>query len=426
MPLGYRIPALRSERWRLVIDPRLHEYEHGRISRVFERSRGRHAQLDVPWRDSEAGKASFSLNVQGCRGLFAAMVLVHHVQHSGLGSGAFWSNPVSMFYFMGFQYAVELFFCISGYVISVPLTQASSAQKFLGDRLLRLMPVFLVIHLLLFTLGPVFQAQLFVDVGFWAWCKLFVTNLLLLPGVFHFPAVQPQAWSLSYEMLCYVLGAIYYFHGHRIARTPRLVLTTFVLVLLFNRYPRAIFFSIGVIARHAEPLLRRQRWSRVSPLVYLVLMLTCWQSIDYLSGMGAIDHMRLVDWLFDGRIVLAIAAYAAGLAFFVSMLRDEGVFGRVMRSRVFQHLGVISYSFYLWHPLIMFGVKRALRSVVLPYTGDVWGKTLFFLVSAGMSLMAAHVSYRLIEQRLTSYLKSRFAAPDLDVEPLRLVADAGE
>jgi peptidoglycan/LPS O-acetylase OafA/YrhL len=384
--------------------------------------------MRTQWGDVDVARTGFNLNVQGCRGLFACMVLVHHVQNSGLGSGAFWANSVSQFYFMGFQYAVELFFGISGYVIAVPLAQAKSARSFLGDRLLRLMPLFMMIHLLLFTLGPIFHAKLFVDADLWTWCTLFVTNTLLLPGIFDLPIVQPQAWSLSYEMLYYVLAATYYFYLRRLDRLPRIVLTTVVLVWLFDRYPRSIFFSIGVIARQVEPWLWQrpsyQRFNRVSPVVYLLLMLTCWRGIDFISGVGAIDHMRMLDWLADIRIVLAFAAYGGGLAFFVTMLHDDGAFGRAMQSRLFQYLGTISYSFYLWHPLIMYGVKRILRNIVLPHVGDAWGKTLLFVCAMASSLVAAHLSYLFIEQKFARKAKAFFATPAAQPRQMPMVAEA--
>ena len=51
-------------------------------------------------------------------------------------------------------HGVELFFMISGFLIPASLVRHASVGKFFYDRALRILPVFVVLHLVLFVAGP--------------------------------------------------------------------------------------------------------------------------------------------------------------------------------------------------------------------------------------------------------------------------------
>jgi peptidoglycan/LPS O-acetylase OafA/YrhL len=360
----------------------------------------------------------FNTNIQGSRGLFAFLVLVSHVENSGLnGGGPGWLH----FALSSFQYGVELFFCISGYVITMSLMRAPSAGRFLLDRALRIMPVFLTLQVILFAVGTTFiHEHLFAVMHGWSLVWLLVADSLLLPGIFPIPAVQEAAWSLSYEFAFYLLVCVYWFAGWRLKKWQRIAIAAIAVTVFVDIYPRAIFFSVGVITyvMQAGAVSRwgNRPWTRLSPFAYLCVMLFSWRMIRYLSNGLQIDGMMLHQWLGDVRIFWAVVAYVSGLLFFVTMYHDQGIYGRLMRTRVFQWMGSISYSFYLWHPIVMFATKRFLVNSLLPIIGDGWGQLAFFLLSLPIAMVAAHASYILIERHLTKWVKSRLSARAIPVQ----------
>lgn len=370
--------------------------------------------------------AKFNANVHGCRGLFASLVFVHHVSHSSFGTtplyGAAWDYPPIDYLLESFQYGVELFFCISGYVISMSLVNATGAAAFVRDQVLRIMPVFLVIHFLLFAAGPLLTDKGFVRSGLGHYAWVFVANMMLLPGLFDLPLIQPAAWSLSYEMAFYAIAAMTYF-SLRNGRTPRsLVITLAVLggIIMIDLYPRALFFSLGVFAFLLDERLAafRPRAPRLwTPLPYLIAFLLCWYMIDRLSG-RPIEEVMVHQMAGDVRLPVLVAAYILAGLFFFSVLHDEGWFGGVLKSRPLQYMGTISYSFYLWHSVIMYVTKRMIVHDLLPLTGAGWGKTLFFWLSLPVALGVSHLSYRLVEQRLTRAIRRHVLRP-------RTASDAG-
>jgi peptidoglycan/LPS O-acetylase OafA/YrhL len=76
---------------------------------------------------------------------------------------------------------------------------------------------------------------------------------------------------------------------------------------------------------------------------------------------------------------------------------------RFLESRAFQFLGQISYSFYLWHALVMSLVKRPVLALVVPRFGVAWGFALFCALSSSLSIAIAWASWSVFEVRLARF-----------------------
>src|ERR1700677_3146056 len=96
--------------------------------------------------------------VQGLRGIAAATVLAVHLYDMPKGGVYDIANPgflppiwpwLQSIMNVG-GHGVELFFMISGFLIPASLVRHGSFWKFIRDRVMRIMPVFGVLHLLLF------------------------------------------------------------------------------------------------------------------------------------------------------------------------------------------------------------------------------------------------------------------------------------
>src|ERR1700742_3543526 len=90
--------------------------------------------------------------IHGLRGFSTLAVFVYHVYGMGTLWG-FWPaalNPVAPFFAAG-KHGVEIFFIISGYLITGSLIRHASAAKFLVDRAIRILPVLMTIQQIVFA-----------------------------------------------------------------------------------------------------------------------------------------------------------------------------------------------------------------------------------------------------------------------------------
>lgn len=347
----------------------------------------------------------FSRNVNGFRGLCVSLVFLHHVAHSGLPPGA---DPESLWQlalqdlFMSFGYGVELFFMISGYVIVQSLRRHASVGGFLADRALRIFPVWLPLGL---AVGVACIAT--GKLGFVAsepawWLPVVLANLALLPPLLPLPLVHPASWSLSYEWLFYLACAALALWWRSAAR-PRVVLVVWFILAawLMAAIPRSLFFLPGValaLAPAAFVPLQRATWLGA---VSLLVMLASWYSTGIFAAQFGTPLWSVIA---AGHGLAVLVALMAGTHVFACVAAPDDAGWPVLRSRAAQHLGRISYSFYLVHPVAMAVVKP----IVVRTVPEGWPATFAFLVaSALLSWALAYASWALLEQRLARWIKAR-------------------
>ena len=348
----------------------------------------------------------FNQNVHGARGLFAFTVFIFHVVNSGLSTFAPLSSPLGFFLTSVAEYGVELFFCISGYVIAGTLRRARSPLVFIEDRAIRVYPVLWASVLVIVALGLATRTHGFEGE---TWGRLLVqvpANLLALPGILPMDNIHPAAWSLSYELTFYLFCAICWEMRRRFGPGVYWLMVPAASVLIAC-YPRGVFLLAGMLVAEGWPrtgvLLRLTR----HPLPLTVLFLLCWRAIQSLSAPQHIIATTMVEWAGDGRLPLALLGFGAATLGFRGIVAGHGIFGAFLRSRPLQYLGTISYSFYLWHPIVMSGVKTSLLHVHVLQASGVWAQTLFFVAALPPALAVSHLSERLLERRFAAWMRRR-------------------
>ncbi|GGF26205.1 acyltransferase [Aliidongia dinghuensis] len=340
---------------------------------------------------------AYNRNLNGLRGLCAFLVFVRHVW-AGPRLEGWWGDALPHaatwdFLFNSLQCAVEIFFMISGFLITASLLRAPSAGHFLLNRVLRIYPVFLATHLVLFALGPALHYKLLDGVDAAEWSRLFATNILLLPGVFDLPLVQTNAWSLSYEAAFYGFAVIAAVLGRQLPRQPQLIVVALATAGICFFYPRAVFFGGGAVVYllgERAVALGRSRW--LAPALLLPLLFLLLQASIEAAPAG----MRLGYGL----------GFFLGIAVFAALVHGTGGVARFLARRPMQYLGNISYSFYLWHPFAYFAGKKIVRAFAsgLP---PLLQLALLFVIALPLALALSHASWRLIERRATGLLRRR-------------------
>ncbi len=204
------------------------------------------AFLTAPIPENRKG---FNPHIHGLRGLAALMVFIFHIYHMSEKEG-FWPSSLDFMApgFLALSSGVEIFFMISGFLIIASLIRHRSTGRFLLDRAIRIYPVFLFIHILIFSVGPFIGYKWMADISLFEWARHFISNVLFIPGVIKdLPLAQLNAWTLSYEAFFYVTAGSLYWAGTRVKWPVWWRISCFALIaaICFWR-PLCLFFIAGI------------------------------------------------------------------------------------------------------------------------------------------------------------------------------------
>ncbi|MEU0567179.1 acyltransferase [Nonomuraea sp. NPDC005983] len=344
------------------------------------------------------------------------------------------------------QYGVMVFFLVSGYVVPASLERRGSVAGFWISRLFRLYPLWIVAA----TIGTVFglvqvysalPSQLSdhpVASG--------IAHLTMLQDFLQVVSVINVFWTLSYEMVFYLLVTAIFVFGHR-AGTTRTLTIAMAGVLVGGVLPagalsRGLGGDLVVLIATVVLLLglaailgggHRVRLCGAAAVAVLAVVLLgvnsrigAWQSLAIVSTMFAGTALYRLD---QGQLRRRVTGWMIGLVPVVSIaaaiwfgpgwgMSDEQalafrwswsaavaaawltfLIGRLARTsalpRFLVRLGLISYSVYLLHPLAVETLRRLIPDAAqVPLPARItWSVVLLTVVVA-----CAALSYRFIEQ----------------------------
>lgn len=312
------------------------------------------------------------------------MVLVAHImggtaEHVYADSAAYlaFSTPI---WNLG-TYFVYLFFAISGFVI-LPSAFRYSAQEFARRRFWRIYPLFLVCTIV-FIIGNAVtnlhpdQKSIWVIIN-----ALMFTNLLA--GT---EQLTPNAWSLSYEVMFYVLAAAMAFSMTQ-RRQKWLFVTAIASIAFLVIFPRSVYFLVGIVVF----ILHRRGKIRTIPMrsgIELILIL----ALVYSAASEHFDF-RPGDM---AEPVNQVTILLSGLYFLFAVERDS-LTARLLSGKWPQYLGTISYSLYLVHPYVYMPMRVLFGKAGFFTDNIVFSVMLFGIATFIVSIAAAHASYILFEK----------------------------
>ncbi|MEK8132599.1 acyltransferase [Paenibacillus filicis] len=340
---------------------------------------------------------SLNYTLLGLRGLLALSVVIFHIYGSAVIEGYIGEFPKEhLLYVINYAgpISVDLFFVISGYLITQSLSNKRTLREFVINRIIRIYPVFLVIHLIIFTVGPFIKYKWMTGIGLREYIVHFVSNAFLLPGMLQLPIAQIVAWSLSYELFFYIIAGLVWFiyHGSKLNMLGKyisyLVIIVFCTVVVYARMD-LLFFVVGVAVYFCQDRLQR-RFKAAKQFYFngIILLAAIYASFQTLKTPIA-------------------AALILSFLFFITIITEYGLLSSILRTRLMRYLGEISFSLYMWHTMVMFPLK-----IVVPKITNVIGySSLSFAMYASLSLLLSigisHLSYKYIEVRFAEYLKKR-------------------
>lgn len=322
--------------------------------------------------------AKFYLSVQGFRGFAALSVLCLHLELMALHGG--FLPPLPRLIRASWDTlggGVGLFFMISGFVIPASLVRHGDVKKFMIDRLLRIMPLFVALHLVVYSAGPVlgYKWMAGLDLSQYVWS--FLTNLFFLAYPLGLPLAQQNAWTLTYEWAFYLFVAGAWIWTCQAQNRTRNAIVVGLAVVLCLLFPVCIFFVIGMTFARYLP-----GWRMARPIEIFAapLVLFSYYAFPF--------HLAI----FSGAVLMWL------------VLQDGSLTAWLLETPVFRFLGMISYSLYLVHPFAVFPFQ-VLGSRLAAHGHHGWAIFIIYLILApATAIGAATVTYHLLEVRLRAIL----------------------
>ena len=315
------------------------------------------------------------------RGLAAMCVVLSH--YSTHCVGFFREAPfgLELHTVYGF-YAVQLFFIISGFVISLTLEKSNSWRDFAFSRLSRLYPAYWV------AVTLVVVVELFVF-GETPWIGGYFANMTMLQEFIGFTNLDNVFWSLTVELAFYAIMGVIFATGllPRIEMVAGIWLALACLWSLMHQHlgiGLPAFLPRFLILRHVAFFVAGITFYRITvkglTRPRAALILAALAAAGWIDGQWDTD-VPAVGWI-DGlqRVGIAVVLFAAfGLAVTGKL--------RFAVSPVTLWLGAISYPLYLSHRNLGFSTMSRLYELGFP----VW--LLFTVTLAGALVLATALSY---------------------------------
>ncbi|MDO7867807.1 acyltransferase family protein [Nocardioides jiangxiensis] len=380
--------------------------------------------------------------IEGVRGIAALSVMGGHVLLFMLGgafAGSALLGPLAVVLLNG----VTLFFVLSGYLLYRPFVSAvvdarpsPRVTTFYRNRLLRIFPAYLVVFAAsAFVLGvavvqttdPAAPTRIEERLGYLTDPVLVLLNLTLTQG--YVPRGNLTginvSWSLVPELAFYAVLPVLYLIGRALSRgrrSPLAMAAPAVLLLVVGAVGRLTARSMLLAdgPEHVEGRLDGSTWAGV--LTHSFLGVCDLFAIGMLVAVAAAacqrtSHRRGVALLRlavgAGVLVAALSTFAlrpllldppawaatfAGLLFLVvapggGRLRRLAV--AVLDSRPLTHLGVISYSVYLWQMPVLLMLLKHWPDAKFHSAGGLLLAAAMVLVP---TLLLSELSYRFVEK----------------------------
>lgn len=348
-----------------------------------------------------------NLEIQGLRGYAILLVIIAHMEYLVLPL-----NPRLQYFWLGS--GVDLFFCISGFVIARGLFTRKETNflefylPFLVRRVYRLWPAALfwafVTILLSLTFNKHKSFGSSTDTFLTAVASLFQLVNVRLVSCLYTDLVNCTVstplriyWSLSLEEQFYLIfPVLLFFLGSR-----KLVWLAAGLVVaqlfLYRPYPSPLWFfrtdalCIGILIAYAHvkgyaaalaPVFLNSVRARKIGSITLCLLLI-------------LVAKKEVVWFYNG-----LVAIVSGLLVFVASYDRSYFLGRGRFASVIAYLGERSYSIYLTHMLCMLFIREVYVRIFhsLPTSGVMPFALGVFAI--GLTLIMSEISYRRIEAPL--------------------------
>ena len=351
-------------------------------------------------------------SVQVLRALAALTVVFGHAQHDALVTAGKAGLAFARNHLLPWGAGVDLFFVISGFIMVYAsgrlFGQSGAGRAFLIRRLIRIVPLYWLLATAYLILSrnfggtsaavPLTGADLLASYLFWP-ADIFADG--------HPRPFFSLGWTLNYEMFFYLVFAIFVGFPREIAifRVSALLLALVLVGMALPGLPVALaFWAKPIVLEFVLGMLIAQAYLAGFRLPHLAALAMIVAGILVLIAdpMGAAtkpenwitpnDALRLVCWGVPVSLIMAGLLLIRGS----SGSRAHGAF-----TRFWVGLGDASYALYLIHPFVIVTLRKIWMATGLHHLLGLWPMV---AAALGFSVLAAFMSFRLLEKPVTAWL----------------------
>jgi peptidoglycan/LPS O-acetylase OafA/YrhL len=352
--------------------------------------------------DGNRGTTARLIELDSLRGIAAMLVMLFHFttrydQLYGHADEPILSIPWG-------HYGVNLFFMISGFVIFMTLHRVRYPMDFVVSRFSRLFPAYWAAVAVTFLFTHAFELP-----NKTVSLPTAGMNLFMLHGLFRIPHVDGVYWTLEIELLFYALAFILY-ATKQLERIHTILMLLLGLRLSYFLANELLGIELSWTLSHLL-LLPYIAWFALGIMIYRrIMMPTETAGKDWLVILSAIAQLGVVEGY--GLALLA--------AFFTAILLSAAK-GRlpILNNPVLIWLGTISYTLYLLHENIGWGVIRRAELHGLD-------PSIAIFAAICIALAIATVMTKFIEKPAMRWIRTSYKESTLqDVRPRTMAAAAG-
>ena len=329
---------------------------------------------------------NYRLEIDGLRGISVILVILFHAKIP---------------FFSGGFFGVDIFFVISGYLITSIILNLYRQEKFFlfkfyERRIRRIIPaLYVVLSFLLFynyfLQAPYFSKDLSQSIFF---TPIFFQNFLnIYEGANYFNLSYDlkslgHTWSLSIEeqfYFLYPLIVIFFF------KSSKNFLYKFLIILFLMSL--ILYFYLGVGDKYVGYHFFLTP-SRIWEILFGCIL--AYQKFDFKNKklIPAVGIFLILfsafaqNFISQALIFRVFIVIGTGLLLISNFQNQEFIISKILKNRILVFFGLISYSLYLWHVPI-YSIYRDFFS----YNIDAYVN----LILISMTIIISYISYRFIE-----------------------------
>jgi exopolysaccharide production protein ExoZ len=358
----------------------------------------------------DTGKAGRMEFIQGARGIAALLVVLWHASRYlgpyGTGVGANFAP--------GGVFGVDLFFLVSGFIMVVTTRDNDGSLRYFGlfltKRFSRIWPPYAIASVVMVL---VFDRERLADATYDLLKALVFLPLGgggAAPPTFGAPPLS-VGWTLNYEAYFYAIFAIALCFGRLSGRalSTWIALTLVALPLLRTSIPS---IQHALVPEYRSPYVNYLDLVS-SPLItlfmvgvgighlYLSKMVI---SNKFIATLLVFVSLAAVVYQMSGKIYFRHGLIGAGIslipAFAIICIASKTI--QISCPKWLLWIGGMSYSLYLWHPMVQQLFDVICRAVGRP---EFISGISPFIVTTLLSVMAASVSHRYLEVKLSDTIR---------------------
>jgi len=313
--------------------------------------------------------------LQTLRGIAANLVVIYHCLAIGL-LPKYGLQPEfqSLTFIQNFWSGVDLFFCISGFVMCYSYLNSNvSGYDFFRARVIRIVPIYWIFTTIVFVISPLIGSQRDF--------KWFFQSLFFFVQLDNRLPILAAGWTLQYEMFFYLLFALVLLFLKK-GRFFVLSILLLIAILLQSSHNIILEFIFGGVA---------YLLSKFSFMTRFRAAILCLSVAFYIVSLLILSEKFATNYrvIFFGIPALFIVASVANMS---------------MPKKSLQTVGNYSYSLYLIHfPLLSIFFK-----IISFFDLRFFPGWLVIVVAVGSCNLAALLTWKYLEEPVTRHLRSRF------------------